>query len=231
MNDLIHGDNIVLSRQKLNQLIEQSRTKGVAEVIKLDGKKLAETQLKHALETKSFFGAEKLVVIEGLLSRVLSKEKNILVEILGSDSQQTPVILWDAKEITKTWLNKLENFNAQLFKTPASIFKFLDSLKPGNAKISLTLIQHSNKENAPELVFYMLSRRVSDLIIANDPKSTSLLKGAPWQKSRLISQSKNFSSQGLLSFHQDLLSIDESIKTGSALLPLSSQLDLLLAKI
>jgi len=77
----------------------------------------------------------------------------------------------------------------------------------------------------------MLSRRVSDLIIASDPKGQNLLKTAPWQKSRLISQAKAFPAKTLIALHQQLLVIDESIKTGRTLLPLTTHLDLLIARI
>lgn len=229
MKIILHGDNIVASRQKLTELIQKVNKIGAKEVIKLDGKTLSETQLRQALEAKSLFGADKLVVIEKLLSRQRSKEKNKLVEILAPSSSQ--IILWEAKSITKTALNKLKDYQALAFKTPVAIFKFLDSLKPGNSQQSLTQLHSQLSSEAPELIFYMLSRRVADLIIAQDQNASTLLKTAPWQKSRLSSQSRNFSTNQLLKLHQNLLFMDESIKTGSNLLPLNSQLDLLLAKI
>ena len=229
MNLILHGDNVVASRQKLAELIQKANKLGVKEIIKLDGKTLSETQLRQALEAKSLFGADKLVVIEKLLSRQRSKEKNKLVDILASSSSQ--VILWEAKSITKAALNKLKDCEVLAFKTPAAIFKFLDSLKPGNAQQSLIHLHHELSSEAPELIFYMLSRRVSDLIIAQDQKASILLKAAPWQKSRLSSQSRNFTTDQLLKLHQNLLSVDESIKTGRNLLPLNSQLDLILAKL
>ena len=234
MNLILHGDNVVASRQKLTEHIEEAKKKGVKEVIKLEGKTLSETQLRQALEAKSLFGADKLVVIEKLLSRQRSKEKNKLVDILASDRRPptaSQIILWERKEITKANLNKLRNFQPQLFKTPPAIFKFLDSLKPNNSKQTLTYLHNGLRAQPSELVFYMLSRRVSDLIIAQDKQADALLKGAPWQKGKLKTQAQNFSLKQLTNLHTKLLDIDESIKTGSNLLPLSSQLDLLLAKI
>lgn len=228
MNLILHGDNVVISRQKLTEQIKANQAK---EIIRLDGKKLDQTQLIQALESQSLFGDEKLVVIENLLTRQRSKEKDQLIAIIADPSQQTPVILWEPKEATKPNLNKLKNFQATLFKTPASIFKFLDSFRPGSAKLLLNLVHNQLKTETPELIFYMLSRRVSDLIIANDPKSIPLLKGAPWQKTRLISQAKAFTQDQLLALHRQLLKIDESIKTGTNILPLASQLDLMLAKV
>lgn len=230
MNHLIHGDNIVSSRQKLTQLISAAKKQGVKEVIKLNGKNLSETDLRLALETQSFFTGNKLVIIENLLTRPRSKLKSLLVDITSKE-RKTSLILWDGKIVTKTWLNQLPSYQALLFKTPTAIFNLLDKLKPQNARQTLTILHNGLKYQSSELIFYMLSRRVSDLIIAQDSQADSLLKGAPWQKGKLKSQTKSFSLDQLINLHDQLLDIDESIKTGKALMPLSSQLDLLLAKI
>lgn len=233
MQFLLHGDNLVASRQKLSQLIKEAKNQGIQDIIHLNGLTITLTELKQALESQSLFGTDKLVVIEKLFSRPRSQEKTQLIKFLITLTRSDPVslIIWEAKEITKSNFNQFKNFESQLFKTPPAIFKFLDSLKPNNAKTLLTLLISINRVNPPELVFYMLSRRISQLIIAQDKQANQLLKGAPWQKTKLVNQAKSFSSQQLLNVHAQLLTIDESIKTGNNLLPLSSQLDLLLLKL
>ena len=202
MKVLLHGDNQVASRQKLEQIIKSHRQ----EKIHLDGQKINETDLRQALESHSFFGDEKVVIIENLASRPLV---NLLVA-----EPNTPIIVWQPKQIA---VSAYKSFQIELFKTPATIFKFLDSMRP------------PLPNEAAELVLYMLGRRVSDLIIASD--KPELLKQAPWQKSQLIAQAKKHSLSKLMSLHTQLLELEYSHKTGNNILPLASELDLMLANL
>lgn len=198
MKILLHGDNQVASRQKLKELTKPTKQ----EVVRLDGAKLDETMLRQALESQSFLGEDKLVVIEGLPARSLI---SILI-----DELTTSIILWVNKKITPP-----KSFQAELFRTPATIFKFLDFLKP------------PIPEEAPELILYMLCRRVSDLIIAKD--KPDLLTLASWQKSKLIAQARIYTLPWLINLHSKLLNLEYEVKTGQNILPLRSSLDLLLA--
>lgn len=234
MKLLIHGDNTVTSRKYLTDQIDTLKKQGAKDLIRLDGKTLTLTDLRQALESKSLFSTDKLVVIERLLSRPRSKEKTQLINNLAKSYQlkaTSSVILWEAKLATSANLKLLKSFSPQLFKTPKSIFTFLDALLPKNPKITLTAFHQAINQEAPELVFYLLHRRVADLIVASDPKAFDKLPSAPWQKSRLRSQSQRFSLQELLKLHHQLLHIDVATKTGKNILPLASQLDLLLAKL
>lgn len=226
MKLVLHGDNTTASRQRLREIINQHKSQGIKDIISLDGEKITTTDLHQALESTSLFGSTKLVVIEKLFSRPKSKEKDILVNLFKEDNSNNSVILWENKEITKTHLNKLKQFTSELFKTPAVIFQFLDALRPNNTKNLIDLLHRSSQTEAIELVFYLLCRRVSDLIVALD--KPDLLVQAPWLKGKLISQAKTFSLSNLLSLHQQLLDLDISQKTGTNILPLASELDLLL---
>ena len=103
----------------------------------------------------------------------------------------------------------------------------------------LTSLKESIKKDSPEMVFYMLARRIRELVIALDLGKKGL-KGAPWQIGKLIHQAKNFTQhqedagQGLKqlkSVYQQLLEIDIDIKTGRSFMPLDWHLDLLIANI
>lgn len=243
MRLLIHGDNIVQSRHHLTEQIANLRKAGAKDVIRLDGKTITLTDLRQALESGSLFGSAKLVVIERLLSHPRSKEKTALINLLAKSLPRnedirgyqlkatSSIILWEDKPVTATNLKLLKSFSLQLFKTPKSIFTFLDALLPKNPKITLTAFHQAINQEAPELVFYLLHRRVADLIVASDPKTVDKLPSAPWQKSRLRSQSQRFSPKELIRFHHQLLHIDTATKTGKNILPLASHLDLLLAKL
>ncbi len=223
MKLILHGDNVIQSRLELTNLIKSSKAE---ETIKLNGKNIKEADLRQALESQSLFKQEKLIIIENLLTRTRSKEKTQLLSIASQTDQS--IIFWEPKAATATNLKPFKDFQIKLFKTPAAIFKFLDSLKPNNAKASLHILHNQLKKEPIELIFYMLCRRISQLITASDKNAPKLLKAAPWQKSRLISQAKTFNQNKLIDLHTQLLQIDEKIKTGQSHMALASQLDLLL---
>lgn len=226
----LHGDNQVLSRQRLNELINQAKTEN-KEIIRLDGLKIDLSQILQALESSSLFGQEKLIIIEQLFSRPKSKEKEEIIKYLKKEKISPHLIFWEKKEISGTttrWLPK--DWQYQIFKTPVSIFKFLDSIKPNNQKEVLTYLHQSIRKDSPEMVFYMLARRIKELIIALDLGKEGL-KGAPWQIGKLMHQAGNFSLEQLKSIYAKLLDIDIDIKTGRSFMPLDWHLDLLMINI
>jgi len=174
----LHGDNQVLSRVKLNELIENAKSEK-KEIIRLDGLKANLNQVLQTLESSSLFGQEKLVIIEDLFSRPKSKERETIIKYLKKKNIIPDLIFWEKKEISGTttrWLPK--EWQYQVFKTPTIIFKFLDSIKQNNQKQMLTFLKQSIKKDSSEMVFYMLARRIRELIIAIDLGKEGL-KGEP----------------------------------------------------
>lgn len=226
----LHGDHQIASREKLNQLLAAARV-DKKEVIQLDGVKINQNQLLQALESSSLFGQDKLIIVEGLFSRSPSREKDAMVKYLKKEAIEPDLIFWEKKSIpgtTTRWLPK--NWQFEEFKTPVAIFKFLDSFKPKSEKILLTLLRDCIKKDSAEMVFYMLARRLHDLIIAKD-LGKSGLRGAPWQIGKLLHQAGNFTLEQLTQLYQKLLQIDTDIKTGQTLMPLDWQLDLLIVNL
>jgi len=221
---ILHGENIVVSRQKLTDKLNQFQ----GEIIRLEGEKINLTQLKQALETQSLFGQEKLIVIENFFSRPASKEKENLLRYI-KENKPPNLIVWERKTVDGRALTSFKFAQIEKFVIPATIFKFLDSLSPQNKKNSLFLMHQCLKKDAPEMVFYMLSRQVRSLIIAADLGEKGLERMAPWQKGKFVRQAKNFNLQQLLDFYKKLSEIDWRQKTGQAAMPLASQLDLLIA--
>lgn len=208
VNLIFHGDHTSVSRQALNQAIKAEQGR---EVVRLDSSKITETDLRQALESQSLFGQAKLVVIDKLPVK--------FVDILAQYQGNTSIFIWHDKALTSAQLKKLSNFKSQPFKIPAAIFNFLDQL-------NISTLHQALKTDAPEQIFYMLHRRVAQLIQAKD--SPPQLKLADWQKSRLINQAKHFTLDQLLTLHSRLLTIDISIKTGRNFLPLDRTLELFL---
>lgn len=224
---ILHGDNMVASRKVLNQNIKQAKTKG-NETLRFNGKKLTLNELQQALESKSLFGTERLIIVENLLSSSPSKTRTDLFNYLKKNFFVN-LILWEGKEIKR--LAEFKKAKIQLFKLPPTIFQFLDSLTPGEGKTSLSFLHLCLKQGSAEMVFYMLARQLRLLIMAADLGKKGLTSLHPFQQEKIARQAKKFTLSQLLSLHQQLLKIDWQQKTGQAPMPLSSQLDLLIASL
>lgn len=226
---IIHGEDLAKSRQQLQTLIQSSKEKG-REVRRLTGQDLNLTAVIQSLESPSFFGPEKTVVIEDLLIRK-DKEFKKIFDYLAKNSSLQDLIWWEGKTLTPAILKKFPQARLYYYKINPLIFKFLDSLCPGNSLNTLELFHNILKTDKPEQVFYMIVRQSRLLIQSADKKSQSSLKMAPWQKQKLISQAGFFSEKKLILFHRELLKIDYEQKTGQDPYPLSFRLDLLLANL
>ena len=231
---ILHGDDLVKSREALTDQKQQAKEED-QEIISLLGKSLELSSLVQALESNSLFGKKKLVVIENLFSLPKSRTKDKVLTYLKNQStisnQQLTIklVIWEEKQIDGRLLKSFSKAKVKSFKLPTVIFKFLDFLEPNNPKSTLSLFHQILKTENPEMVFYMVARRVRELIIAKDLGKVGLTKCAPWQQSRLLSQANKFSLEELLKIHRDLLKIDWQVKTGRTGLSLETLLDLLIA--
>ena len=91
---------------------------------------------------------------------------------------------------------------------------------------SLTFNSLINEEPV-ELVFYLLVKRATELIVEN---SSSGSGGGydDWRRQKLIEQASKWSGKALTNFHRRLTEIDEAVKTGSTPSSLPSHLDIAL---
>ena len=220
---ILHGENHLASRQKLSLL-----TQGQGEVIRLNGEKATLTEILQATESTSLLENQKIVVIENLFSRRPSKEKETIITYL-KNNQNEKIVIWERKKIDGRTLASFKNVKTEKFELPSSLFRFLDSLGPDNAKTAYFYLHETLKSEAPELIFSMMVRQIRLLIIAGDLGENGLPGMAPWQKMKLVSQSRKFTLQGLISLFDRLLLIETKQKTGQAPLSLEKQLDLLVA--
>ena len=223
---ILYGENLVLSRQKLNELIGNFK----GEKVRLDGRKLNLGVLKQALESASLFNQKRLVILENIFSRPPSQEKEKILAYLKKVEPEN-LLVWEPKKIDGRTLNSFKKAKTIKFSLTAFIFKFLDAFAPDNKKGALFWLRRCFDQDSPEIVFYLLARRIGHLLIAKDLGKKGLLKMAPWQQSKLLHQASKFETKTLLFCHHQLLEIDWQQKTGQAFLPLASQLDLLVASI
>jgi DNA polymerase III delta subunit len=224
---ILHGENTVLSRQRLKEEIETFKEKSKGEVLKFEAQNLTLVDFQQAIESPSLISNERLVILEGLFG---GRKNNQKEKILGYLKKNNPenLIIWEGKKIDG---RTLLSFKAKVFKfdLPLVIFRFLDSLFPGNSRNSLELFHQCLEQDPPELIFFLMARQFRMLILAVDLGQEGLPKMQNWQIGKLIHQGQKFGLQPLLALYKELLKIDWQQKTGQTPFNLVSQLDLFLA--
>lgn len=212
MITILHGENIQESRNELNRLKSTYRESDIRFV---DGKRADENILRQATESSSLFGEPVTVIIEQLFAPIGKKQKTIkaYAAILSEAGKENTIIIWENKELGKTVLSGFPNANVRFFPLPKTLFSFLDGIKPNNQRQTFAFLERALETQAPELLFFMLTVRIRQLIQAKDgimPEKTSA-----WQYARLTNQAKFFTMEQLRTMHTNLLSIETSIKSGT----------------
>lgn len=221
---ILHGENIIDSRNKLVELINDAKNKNKS-IERLDAKKINPGILESKLIKQDLFGTEITIIIEELHSLPRSKQKNILVELIAKS--EVNVILWEKRKLTATMLKKFPQAKTIEFKLSNSLFNWLDSLSGNkkNKKQQITTLHQALKDEDPYLCLIMLARQTRMLI---QVKESGTMAGSPWMVQKIKKQSQLFSLQQLLNIHRQLLNIDLHQKTSTNALNLDQELDLLL---
>lgn len=216
MITLVHGEDSLSSYQRLSELIETTKGRGLEIIIK-DASELSLATLRQESEGSDLFGAKNCLVIKGLLSGTKSKQKDSLIGLLESLTD-ADIILYEPKEITKTVLKPFSKLKVELFAINQVIFKFLDVLRPGNNRV---ILQAWNRllelGHEPEFVFSMVVRQIRLLIQAKS--GASYLKLSPYPKKLILAQANYFTLNQLLDLHRHLYDLDKRLKTGLSSLP------------
>ena len=232
---IFHGDNIDVSRKAFIGQIARLKDGGLNEVVRLNGADIVQSDLIQALESQSLFGSDRIVAVEGLFSRRVSKEKDLLISYILSSLILLPssffLLLWEGKKILATGLKKFAGKNGveiKEFKISGLLYKFLDQIIPENGRVASATFNNLILEEPVELVFYLLVKRLTELILES-PSSGQGGGYDDWRRQKLIDQASKWSGKRLVNFHKKLTEIDEAVKTGSTPSSLSSHLDILLA--
>lgn len=224
MLTILHGENIIASRDKLVELITQAKDKNKS-IERLDAKKINPSLLETKLVKQDLFGTERIVVIEELHSLPRSKQKNLLIELIAKNEMS--IILWEKRKLTPTMIKKFPQAKIFEFKLSKTLFKWLDSLNGDkkNQSQQLLIFRQTLKTEDPHLCLIMLARQIRMLIQVKDDEN---MPGSPWMIKKIKKQSQSFNLQQLLNIHHQLLAIDLRQKTSTNTLELDQELDLLL---
>lgn len=226
---ILHGNDIQESRDFYFSLRQKSTN-----TLIFDGATVSLTDLQQALSGSDLFGESQDIFIEDLLSkRKSSKELDSLISLISQTSQN--IVLWEGKELAKKLIQLFPKSTVKQFDFPKVIFSFLDSLLPDNGKILVQKFHEVLKSKDSEFVLFMLERQCRILLALRsgegDNSISEITSLAPWQKSKLEKQAKQFTEDALIRLHTKLYEIDLGHKTGQLSQSLDDTLDLFLLSI
>lgn len=208
MITLLHGENIAASRNRFQQL----QAEAVGTVITLDLSSQSGNDPLAALQTTGLFSETQFAAIENALS---TKSLEKVAQYALSDA-----VFWEGKKLTPTQITSFSkvfpNGAVVEFKVDPVVFKFVESIRPGNAREMVTLFHQYLKTDVPEIIFTMLVRQFRFLLLAatNEKTGPEEWLKATWQKPKLSAQAKAFSPEVLRSKYRELMDIDFRNKTG-----------------
>jgi DNA polymerase III delta subunit len=215
MHLLIHGDNLIQSRNEL-----QNQKKAYSEIITLFGPKLTLSDLLVACESGSLFGVKRLIVIDNLFKNPSKINLKKLIAYLNlPENYQVDIILWSSSKLTSSTVKPFSHWTIKSFNASPVIFSFVDTL-------SFSLFREACNQDGPEFVFNMLIRQIINLIQVIYHVSPL----PPWQQQRLQSQIDRLSSKRVHSLFDALVDLDWRLKSGQTMGTLESELGFLLAK-
>jgi len=218
---IIHGDNIIQSRKKLVEIIEENNDKGVL-TERFNARELDLPLLESKLQKTDLFGHSRMLIIEELHSLPKSKKLTSMIELLANSPVE--VCLWEKRELSATMLKKLPSAKIHLFKMANSLFTWLDALSSAeNTKSNqIKLFRKALIDNDEYLCLIMLVRQVRMMIKILDG---STIPGPSFLINKIRSQANRFSIEQLLKTHQKLYQLDSKIKTSKNILTLSQEIE------
>lgn len=224
---IIHGENTVLSRSKLVDLLALQKQNGV-QIQRLEAKELTESDLETALGESDLFGTKKAIVIEGLHSLPKSAKQKKLLQ-LCAQAQTHEVLLWEKRELTATMLKLFPTAEVFGFKASKTLFTWLDLLgKKEDESKKIQLLHDAINSDGEYFCFIMLIRQCRMLIQA---KTGEKIGGAPFMIAKLQKQAQHFTLEQLLKLYKQLLTFDYAQKTSKNILSMNQWLDLLTLKL
>ncbi|MFH0773146.1 MAG: hypothetical protein V1922_02445 [bacterium] len=173
---------------------------------------------KGIADNLNLFSTQKIFCIENLEKYSFKKstkaKKDAVYEaILSLSSDKTITILdfEDGKPARQLKLKDLAKIHES--KPSTSIFKLLDDCYPGNKQLFIESLKKVCETQEEMFIFVMLFRHVRQLVLAAHDGSSAKLP--PWQKYKILGQTKKWETQSLINFYSGLIKIEISSKTSS----------------
>mgnify|MGYP000302197633 CR=1 FL=1 len=225
MLKIICGQNTIGAYQYF--LDEKNRLKKAGfETIEIDPQQLEEIFFWQK-DNLSLFSQKKAFFTRNLNKKINKKnerQKKIIEKIIEDKN----LILIDFEEDLEKWELKITNKKVEIkeFKLPTSIFDLLDDLYPKNVNSFIKSFNLLTKKIPQELIFYMIIKRVRQLLQIKFNQKIENLQS--WQFRKLNFQAKLWPKEKLIKLYESLFNMEKKIKTGATPFDLKESLELLL---
>lgn len=227
MIHILHGENTAKSRAALYQLKDTYKDREIL----VFSSPVELTTVKQALESRSLFSMQKIVILENTLSAIGRKKRDEVSDYAAQHTGDTDVIFWESKQLTPGILGKFKGAKVSVFKYDATLFEFLDSIGT-DKKISIQLLHKTIEREAAELVFFMITRHMRILLALKlNAAIPEISKMAPWMRGKYSKSLARFNEQKLMSLLSNLFIIERAWKSGTMDIPLVDALDNLILSI
>ena len=223
---IIHGDDTVASRKKIDEYTRDFKNVSRINLVKDDFLLVSNT-----IESQDLFDNRKAIVIEHF-AKTKNKLENIAALInRNKNLSNLNIILWEDEKADDRIIKKFEAKNVFLCDLPKFYFQFLDSIFPGNKIKCVDLFKNVSKKSSEEQLFYSIIKRIRTLMIIKSGEQSEFeetKKMSGWQLGKLLNQAKPWNEQKLMDFYKKLFEIELNMKTSNLPMSLSKHIDILL---
>lgn len=215
---IVHGDDTTKSYQRLMLFFDEAARRNW-EIKSIDE---ADISISEVISSVSLFNEERFFIVKDVK---LIKPKDIEFINKKMDDLQGNLVIYSNKTLSVTFIKSFKKVHKiEEYNLPKILFKFLDTLVPGNSSISIKMFQELKKTDAVELVFSMIAKHFRDLYwVKVDEESLSY---PSWRKGKLKGLANKFQENKLKEIINSLSQMDVKSKTGEA--ELRDELDLIL---
>ncbi len=210
MISILHGDDESSSYERLSSILKKYPD---SQSIRLSVSNTYDDLVKD-LFSQDFFESQKNIVCENFLK---DKKYGKNIDLFTEIPKGTVLIFWEQSLLTAATLAKFQKVaSIEVFKKPAKIFWFLDSLSPSYRKNIKNLTAVLDEE----ALLWHVTNRLLLLTLAKLNLTThdvSAFMGRnilDWQWQKTKSQALAFDLNSLLNLYQGLLKIDYLAKAG-----------------
>jgi DNA polymerase III delta subunit len=205
---VLHGEDSAKSYARLTKFLDSAKSRNWELII------------DSFPNTPSLFGSDRLIVYRDY--KLLTKN-----DIKNFDRFEGTLIIYHDGDLPAPFIKSMpQDFKMEKYDLPKLLFIFIDSVYPGNAQKSVTLLHQVIKNQPVELVMFFLAKHFRDLYwVLVDSAGT----GFPyWKANKLRGLAARFTVSELKHLIGLLADIDIKVKTSKA--DLLTELDLLIVK-
>jgi len=220
MIHVICGEDSVASRDYFVNLKKNYYQKNylVIELKEDDFYQLTETEIFSSLfyQNKIFFAEN--------LHQAISKNQKLMDKINQLFMDKNNLYIWENK--SKYELKNFTRLKIIEFKLEKNVFILLDNFFPGNKKNFFQLFHQLVNEKKESLFFYLLAKRVRQLLIIKSGVKPESIQS--WQLKKLKYQAEKWSMDSLIRLYQSFFNIEQDIKSSQTPYSLTQLLDILI---